>query len=108
MVGCTDAYQANSDFMKDVSAQFEPGESWGEVKDRLTLLGEDDLQLYNPCTEQYEDEPSPCRGYQLIATIPLPETHPTAGAATGQMYFSFRPDQVLGEHVYEIYYKNHH
>ena len=106
--GCNDAYEANSDYMKKVSARFESGQSWAVVKEHLTSLGDDDLQLYNPCTEEHGDESTPCRGYQLIANIPLPESHFTAGSATGQMYFSFGPDQILGEHSYEIYYENHH
>lgn len=106
--GCSDAYQANSDYMKEVSTRFKSGQSWAELKQLLTSLGDDDLQLYNPCNEEHEDDPTPCDSYQLIANIPLPETHLTAGSATGQIYFSFGPDQMLGEHFYEIYYENHH
>ena len=94
--------------MKQASAKFETGQSWAEVKGQLIGLGDDDAELYNPCTEEHGDETTPCRGYQLVASIPLPNAHPTAGAATGQMYFSFGPDQVLSEHFYEIYYENHH
>ena len=94
--------------MKKASARFESGQSWAEVKELLTALGDEDAVLYNPCTEEHGDETTPCRGYQLVASIPLPKRHWSAGRATGQMYFSFGPDQVLGDHFYEIYYENHH
>ena len=108
VAGCNDAYESNSAYMEKASNRFEPGQSWADVKDVLAELGDEDVELYNPCTEENGDESTPCRGYQLIASIPLPDKHPTAGAATGQVYFSFGPDKVLGEHFYEIYYENHH
>jgi len=94
--------------MKEASARFESGQSWADVKELLLELGDEDVELYNPCTEEHGDESTPCRGYQLIANIPLPYEHPSAGSATGQIYLSFGPDKVLGEHFYEIYYENHH
>jgi hypothetical protein len=81
--GCDDAYEKNSEYMKDTSARFESGQAWADVKERLSELGDDDVELYNPCTEGHGDETIPCPGYQLIANIPLPHEHPSAGGATG-------------------------
>lgn len=108
VAGCHGAEVSNSLFMQEVSSEFQSGQSWEDVKSQLVALGDDDLQLYNPCNAKHEDIPSPCHGYQLIATIPLPFAHRTAGPGVGQMYFSFSPDQILREHHFEIYYENRH
>ncbi len=94
--------------MDEAYARFERGQNWTDVREALVELGDDDVALYNPCTEEHGDESTPCQGYQLVASIPLPDKHPIAGAATGHLYFVFGPDKVLTEHYYEIFYENHH
>ena len=106
---CTDSsIRSDNEFANRIDLKFKLKMTIDEVKDILEQY-EENVEFYNNCTEEFEYPITNCeKGYNRITTFPLPSKNIFLGKGDAQFYFYFDRNQLLIEHMYELYYPRDH
>lgn len=112
LLGCSDKQvteEDNSKIKSIMDSNLRPGMQTAEVADVFAKYGTP-LEIYNPCTEEYESPLTACeKGYSAVGIIKLGNRSFWLGEGQAQVYLTFNADKdLVNDFFYELYYEKQH